>query len=246
MNTNHSILSNTNTKTTTLALMMLVIITLIHVLCIETTSAAPIIEARGISSCYKKGNAKLTMYWIPKEGDVDMLNNGKTVKLTGSKTKSLKTISGKTIAKVASVTYDKFQMEGTGLLKSGKMVNLGANKNVFMELDRSETPYGLGDNSNGLVPWVSVASNDMKRGTKLYIKEFDGLKLPNGRTHNGCVRVDDKGWSFSGCQLDWFTLQYSAYKELVDTVGDEITVVEKDSCQLKDYVTKTVQKWAVL
>ena len=101
----------------------------------------------------------------------------------------------------------KFQMEGTGLLKSGTMVNLGESNNVFMKLNRKETPFGLGDNGNALEPYVSVASNDVKRGTKLYIKELDGLKLPDGGTHNGCVRVDDKGWSFSGCQLDWFVLR---------------------------------------
>lgn len=35
-----------------------------------------------------------------------MLNNGQKVTLTGKKNKSLKTSSGKTIAKVAQVTYD--------------------------------------------------------------------------------------------------------------------------------------------
>ncbi|KAI9243664.1 hypothetical protein BDA99DRAFT_529974 [Phascolomyces articulosus] len=230
---NHSILF----FTTTLVYLMLVIL--------STGSSAAPIESRGIGSCYKKGNAKLTMYWIPKEGDQDMLNNGKVVKLTGSKTRSLKTNQGKTIAKVSSVTYEKFQMEGTGLLKSGTMVNLGENNNVFMKLNRNKTPYGLGDSNNALEPYVSVASNDMKRGTKLYIKELDGLKLPDGGTHNGCVRVDDKGWSFSGCQLDWFVLRYDSYKTLVNKLGDKVTAVEKN-CQIKNYATKTIQRWAVL
>ncbi|KAI7857249.1 hypothetical protein BDC45DRAFT_566769 [Circinella umbellata] len=211
----------------------------------SSSSAAPIVERRGISSCYKKGNSKLTMYWIPKEGDKDMTNDGKSVTLSGRKNKSLKTSNGKSIAKVSSVTYDKFQMEGTGLLKSGVMVNLGENNNVFMKLNRKKTPYGLGDNGNALEPYVSVASNDLKRGTKLYIKEIDGLKLPDGGTHNGCVRVDDKGWSFSGCQLDWFVLRYTSYKTLVDKVGDKITAVEKN-CKIKNYATKQTQRWAVL
>ncbi|KAI8143777.1 hypothetical protein BJV82DRAFT_557442 [Fennellomyces sp. T-0311] len=220
-------------------------IALVLMLSIITIGSAAPIESRGIGSCYRNGKAKLTMYWVPKQGDVDMLNNGKVVKLNGSKTKSLKTKSGKTIEKVSSVTYEKFQMEGTGLLQSGKMVNLGENKNVFIELDRVKTPYGLGDRTNGLQPWTSVASNDIPHGTKLYIKQLDGLKLPNGRTHNGCVKVEDKGWSFPGCQLDWFVLQYSAYKTLVQKTGERISAVEKN-CEIKNYVDKNVQRWAVL
>lgn len=202
------------------------------------------INKRGISSCYKK--ATLTQYWIPKEGDKDMLNDGKTVTLTGSKSKTLKTDSGKTIAKVSKTTYEKFQMEGTGLLSNGVMVNLDSSKDTFMTVDRKDHPYGLGDDDSvSLVPWVSVASNDIKRGTTLYVKELDGVKLPDGKTHNGCVRVDDKGWSFNGCQLDFFVLQYTAYQKLENILPDKVTVSQQ-SCKIQNYITSSVEKWAVL
>lgn len=136
-------------------------------------------------------------------------------------------------------------MEGTGLLKNGKMVNLGESSSVFMQVDRKESPYGLGSNGNALQPWVSVAANDIKRGTKLYIKEFDGLKLPDGKVHNGCVRVDDEGWSFDGCQIDFFVLQYSAYVSLKKKLPDNIHATEKN-CKILNYVTKSVENWAVL
>lgn len=196
-----------------------------------------------IPKCYKK--VRITQYWIPKEGEVDMTNDGGKVTLDGSKTKSLKTDNGKLIAKVSKTTYEKFQMEGTGLLKSGIMVNLGSSTDSFMKLNRGETPYGLGSNSEGLVPWVSVAANDIKRGTTLFIKELDGLKLPDGKTHNGCVRVDDEGWSLSGCQIDFFVLQFSAYKTLTKTIPESVTVEER-SCKIQSYVTTAVKKWAVL
>ncbi|KAI8063697.1 uncharacterized protein B0P05DRAFT_640194 [Gilbertella persicaria] len=200
---------------------------------------------RSLKSCYSK--AALTMYWIPKEGEKDMLNDGKVVTLNGSKTKALKTSSGSTIAKVSKTTFEKFQMEGTGLLKNGIMVNLDSGKDEFMKVNRKESPYGLGnDEDNHLVPWVSVASNDLKKGTKLYIKELDGLKLPDGKTHNGCVRVDDEGWSFGGCQLDFFVLQFSAYQKLEDMISDKVTVKEKKDCKILDYVTSSVKKWAVI
>ncbi|KAI8144926.1 hypothetical protein BJV82DRAFT_606745 [Fennellomyces sp. T-0311] len=209
------------------------------------TMAAPVTEQkRGLKSCYS--HATLTQYWIPKEGDKDENNDGDSVSLTGPKTKTLKTSSGKTIAKVSKSTYEKFQMEGTGLLKNGEMVNLDDGKNEFMTVDRSKDPYGVGsDDDIALVPWVSVAANDMERGTTLYIKDLDGVKLPDGKTHNGCVRVDDEGWSFDDCQLDFFVLQYSAYKALEDTIPEKVKV-EKKECKVQNYVTNQVKKWAAL
>lgn len=220
-----------------------VIVLLFTLFCLSMVACQPLV-ARGLKGCYKK--ARLTRYWIPKEGDKDMLNDGEIVTLNGKKTKKLKTVKGKTIAKVSKTTYEKFQMEGTGLLKNGIMVNLDEGEDTFLKVDRKKAPYGLGgDNDNALVPWVSVASNDVKIGTKLYIKELDGLRLPDGKKHNGCVRVDDEGWSFGGCQLDFFVLQFSAYKKLEKTLPSKVTVKQKN-CKIQNYVTKSVKKWAVI
>jgi hypothetical protein len=135
-------------------------------------------------------------------------------------------------------------MEGTGLLKNGVMVNLDEGKNTFMKVNRKDTPYGVGNDGNSLTPWVSVASNDLKHGSKLFIKELKGVKLPDGKTHNGCVRVDDQGWSFGGCQLDFFVLQFSAYQKLNDLIPEKVTVTEDDSCKILNYVTSSVKDWA--
>jgi hypothetical protein len=206
-------------------------------------SGIPLREKR-MASCFSE--ATLTQYWIPKEGDKDMTNDGDTVTLSGSKNKELVDEDGKIIAKVSETTYDKFQMEGTGLLKSGVMVNLGSDNDVFIKLDRSKDPYGLGSSEDAsLDPWVSVASNDLERGTTLYIKEMDGLKLPDGKKHNGCVRVDDKGWSLDECQIDFFVLQYSAYQDLRDAIPETVTAKEQD-CKIQSYVTGAVKKWAVI
>ncbi|KAK4510542.1 ethionine resistance protein [Mucor velutinosus] len=210
----------------------------------KKSSSKNSVKTKSISSCYKK--ATFTQYWIPKEGDKDMLNDGKIVTLTGPKNKALKSDSGSTIAKVSKTTYDKFQMEGTGLLKNGVMVNLGDSDKTFQKVDRSEAPYGLGSDDNiHLSPWVSVASNDLKIGTKLYVKELDGVKLPDGKTHNGCVRVDDEGWSFHGCQLDFFVLQFTAYEKLENILPEKVTVSAQD-CKILDYVTDSVKNWAVI
>ncbi|KAG0166682.1 hypothetical protein DFQ28_007013 [Apophysomyces sp. BC1034] len=137
---------------------------------------------------------------------------------------------------VSKITYEKFQMEGTGLLQDGVLVNLDSGKNAFVVINRQKAPFGIGSSNNALKPWVSVASNNIDIGTKLYIKALDGLQLPNGKTHNGCVRVDDVGWNLEECQVDLFVLLYSDYRALVSKLPDS-TAVEKKRCTLKTYVT---------
>jgi hypothetical protein len=134
-------------------------------------------------------------------------------------------------------------MEGTCLLSDGTMINLDEGQNTFLDVNTKQHPYGLGSSDSiSLHPWTSIASNDIKRGTTLYIKEIDGIKLPNGMTHNGCVRVDDESWSFNGCQLDWFVLMYETYSEIANKVGEHVKAVES-SCKILDYVNQSTQKW---
>jgi len=65
-------------------------------------------------------------------------------------------------------------------------------------------------------------------GTMLYVKELDNLAIPGtNMKHNGCVRVDDNGWSFNGCQLDWFVATYNNYKTL--SIPDQLTA-QKETC----------------
>ncbi|RUP50424.1 hypothetical protein BC936DRAFT_139089 [Jimgerdemannia flammicorona] len=167
------------------------------ILAVTGLAFLPNILAASAPSCYGSGKAVLTNYWVTKEGTEDMDNDGNTVYLTGPKTVALKDTSGNTIEMVAQTTFDKCNMEGTCLLLSSKMVNLVSNKK-FESIDRKSAPYGLGSNDKVLVPFVSIASNDLPKGSTVYMTELDGMKLPNGKTHNGCVRVDDESWSFNG------------------------------------------------
>jgi hypothetical protein len=160
----------------------------------------------------------------------------------------------------ANPKFQKFQMEGTGLLKSGKLLNVGSSDSVFMVLDRKKHPFGLGTSDNNIYPFASVASNDLPQGTTLYIKMLDGMTLPTGKKHNGCVRVDDVGDSFSGCQLDFFVLgrfsfftmvpkttsfltlklEFAFYEKL--NLPEHVKVIAK-SCKVLDYTTSALYKW---
>ncbi|KAJ1557073.1 hypothetical protein HK096_009253 [Nowakowskiella sp. JEL0078] len=188
------------------------------------------------ASCWSSGgkDIKLTMYWVAQEGSNDVDNDGNKLSLgSGPKTSSLKSCSGKVLAKVDESTLEKALMEGTIKLLNGKTYNLGIRDDCF-EVTKN---WGVGSFGKALVPFVSVAVNDksLKRKT-LYVEELDGLKLPNGITHNGCVRVDDRGWSFGNCQIDFLVGTYANYLKI--KLPSKVSVSVK-SCQVQTYSAKT-------
>ncbi|RUP44349.1 hypothetical protein BC936DRAFT_149591 [Jimgerdemannia flammicorona] len=138
------------------------------------------------------------MYWIPKEGERDEDNAGRSLSLTGNKTEAMKSPDGTIIAMVSKSTFDKCQMEGTCLLADGTLANLANSKDYFKVVDRKAMPMGEGSKQNPLRLFTSVASNDLPYGTTIVVSELKNRRLPNGKIHNGCVRVEDGGWSFGG------------------------------------------------
>lgn len=172
-------------------------------------------------------NVRLTYYWItyqtPKDqGNVELRScNGKILHGTASK-KFAQTI----------------RMEGSGHLLNGKMLNLGDcncgdGTNTFHCFDdiskEKNAPFGYGVNSIPLIPFVSVANNDKSRavGTWLYAADFDGLKLPNGKVHNGCLqKVDSIGRGGTENHIDFFAMTEADYAKFDAKIKkDHIDVV---------------------
>ena len=79
--------------------------------------------------------------------------------------------------------------------------NLGQNR--FVKLMSAD---GLGAKTYGLVPYrtIAVKSGIMKLGTVLYIPSARGLKLPNGKKHDGYFFVADIG-AMQSSQIDLYT-----------------------------------------
>ncbi|KAJ3185195.1 hypothetical protein HDU87_002763 [Geranomyces variabilis] len=141
---------------------------------------------------------------------------------------------------VATVNRDfaiAARMEGTAILSDGRMLNLGSkecmahcNTKGFSTgdfdcfewvTDTFNYPYGLGTQVAGqppipLQPYISVASNDLPTGAIFHVPEIDGMTIIgfNGiqYTHNGCVRIDDVGWSLTEHHCDFFAFKIGNYK----------------------------------
>jgi hypothetical protein len=94
------------------------------------------------------------------------------------------------------------------LLNDGRLVNVDRDDTfkVIGTRNRANNLFGYGSRKQNLVPFVSVASNDLPYGQKLFLPQLNGTRLPNGKIHNGCVRIDDESSSF-GCKCIVFIQQ---------------------------------------
>lgn len=126
-----------------------------------------------------------TYYWIAQEDDY---NGGSSV--------SIKSCGGSTIGKVGENYADALVMEGTGVVGS-KIVNLGScdctGYDCFELVNKNTDPYGLTAYGTPLRPYITIASNDLAKNTKIYVPALVGWTLPNSdKKHNGCLLVDGK------------------------------------------------------
>ncbi|KAI8139274.1 hypothetical protein BJV82DRAFT_672850 [Fennellomyces sp. T-0311] len=177
-----------------------------------------------------QSNSAFTYYWIAQAEDNP-----------GGKKVSIKTCGGKTIAKVNENYADALVMEGTGVV-GNKIVNLGGcscnNYECFEEINRSEEPYGITAYGSALRPYISIAANDLDKGTKIYVPQLDGWSLPNSsKKHNGCLLVDDQSWSFESKHIDFYVYEMNNYEKLdKQHRTTKVDIYEGGNCKLLNYL----------
>ncbi|KAI8879999.1 carbohydrate-binding module family 50 protein [Backusella circina FSU 941] len=203
-------------------------------------------KTKGAKKAAKKGTKKVsssketrkklqtksafTYYWIAQEEDY---KKGHTT--------AVKTCSGQTIEKVSSDYADALVMEGTGVIGS-KIVNLGgcscSGYKCFEIIDKKSDPYGLTSYGTPLRPYATIASNDLKKNTKIFVPDLVGWKIPgSGKTHNGCLLVDDESWSFKGHHIDFYVYAMKNYKVLDKQHHiNSVDIYEGGSCKLLNYM----------
>lgn len=106
-------------------------------------------------------------------------------------------------------------------------------------VDRNQFPWGIGSQDNPLDIFVSVAANDtlLPFGKKIYVPQLDGIQLPNNNICNGCLRVDDTGFSFGDNQIDFFVGRMTYFEDIVTQypqLNNSIQIYAGD-CELKTY-----------
>jgi 3D (Asp-Asp-Asp) domain-containing protein len=114
------------------------------------------------------------------------------------------------------------RLEGSGLLSDGRVVNYHGKcrygvGTCYQVLDAKDYPFGRGAGRRALVPFRSVAIDPrlVPIGEPLYIPEFDGMVLPDGSIHDGCVRADDTGGGIKKRKMDFFVVSYDNFRFLL-------------------------------
>lgn len=170
----------------------------------------------------------LRFYWLSLEADFDDPSSPNAPRagrcaLPPDRSVELYTREGFFFGRVPERYACTLRLEGSGLLLDGRIVHYnGACKfgwgTCFGQLDVAEYPFGRGAARRALIPFKSVAVDPrvVQLGEPLYIPEFDGMKLPDGSIHDGCVRADDTGGGIKGKKLDFFVVTYGNFRALLD------------------------------
>ncbi|MCG8417567.1 MAG: 3D domain-containing protein [Proteobacteria bacterium] len=133
------------------------------------------------------------------------------------------------------------RMEGSGLLADGRIINYAGRCDYgvgtcFEQLDPNTHPFGRGAGRRPLIPFKTVAVDPqlIPIGEPIYIPEFDGLLMPDGTIHDGCVRADDTGGSIKQRKMDFFVVSYENFRFLLAELWGVIWItphIETPRCE---------------
>lgn len=172
----------------------------------------------------------LRFYWMVLESDYDEPASPNAPRSGRGKEKisdrtwvDVYTREGFFIARMSERFAWALRLEGSALMADGRVINYAGKCNYgygtcFEQLDIAEYPFGRGAGRRPLIPFKSVAIDPrlVKLGEPLYIPEFDGMLLPDGSIHDGCVRADDTGGGIKKRKMDFFVVTYGNFRFLLD------------------------------
>jgi 3D (Asp-Asp-Asp) domain-containing protein len=193
----------------------------------------------------KELSFELTFYWLAFEDDFHdpysgVPAGGKTP-IPPSSWVDLYTREGYFFGRVPEKFAWSLRMEGSGLMMDGRVVNYWGPCNYgygtcFQQIDPVEYPFGRGAGSRTLLPFKSVAVDPrlIRLGEPLYLPELDGIRLPDGSIHDGCVRADDVGGAIKKRHLDFFAVTFANYRMVIEQllgVGFVTPHIEAPRCE---------------
>ncbi len=175
------------------------------------------------------GEFNPSFYWVAVE---KRTAEPKNVKLFDSK--------GRLMTSVSESFYKELRMEGTGILTNGKLINFDSrlrlpdgSVEVRWRWCGPEAPFGYGHGNTPLKEFRSAAVDPkvVPLGSKLYIPAAKGIKLPNGKVHDGIFWAHDVGSMIVERKIDIFT-----------SFGDQSAVFQKNGMphgkMVKVYIVK--------
>jgi 3D (Asp-Asp-Asp) domain-containing protein len=122
------------------------------------------------------------------------------------KTEKILSMSDDVLAEVSPEFKRAVDIEGTGRLSDGRIINYAGRKNKETRYLVTKAPYGLGVGKCRLKPFRSVAVDPtvVALGSLVRIQETVGMRLPGGRRHDGLWRAIDIGGAIKRDRIDLF------------------------------------------
>jgi 3D (Asp-Asp-Asp) domain-containing protein len=164
---------------------------------------------------------RLTFYWQARQGKY--LDHYDRKSFFRWKYDDLYTPNGDYIGTFHERFIAELKMEGAGWLWDGRVINWAGRCSYgvgtcFVFMDRNKYPYGRGAGPRPLEPFKSIAVDRrlIQLGETLYVPEFDGMVLPTGEIHDGCVRADDVGGAIRKRLVDFFVVELPNFRWVSD------------------------------
>lgn len=173
------------------------------------------------------GSFELTYYWVAYQGDY-----------AGAADTDLFDPDCAVLATVSADFADAIELEGTGRLVDGRLLNVAGacdcpRSPCFIEAD-ADHPWGYGTQDRALVPFRSIAVDPavIEYGTGLYLPALDGVAMPGEApwgdfAHDGCAVAADTGGGIDGMHIDFFVGTRGSYQALDGELGLSETEVNE-------------------
>ncbi|MBI3556466.1 MAG: hypothetical protein HY074_09405 [Deltaproteobacteria bacterium] len=115
-------------------------------------------------------------------------------------------MNGDVLATVSGAFRRAVDIEGTGRLVDGRVINYAGRKDGAIRYLISPSHYGYGIGTCKLVPFHTVAVDPdvVPLGSEIYIVETDGMRLPDGSLHDGIWLAEDIGSAIKHDRVDLF------------------------------------------
>ena len=115
-------------------------------------------------------------------------------------------IHGNILAQVSERFKKKLDLEGSGILRNGTIVNFSARVNGEIRYRFTQNHFGDGAGQCALVPFRTIAIDPRKvaLGSTVRIEETIGMQLPDGTIHDGTWYANDVGSAIQNDRVDLF------------------------------------------
>lgn len=144
----------------------------------------------------KPAKASLSFYWIIDESSAQYRGRADAV---------LRDVRGRVIAHTTRKFRRALILEGTGWLRDGRAVMYECKADGEHRFRTAKEKCGFAVTGCALIPFRTAAVDPhfIKLGSKIYIPQLKGTRLPDGTIHDGVFLATDRG-HFRGRHVDLF------------------------------------------